>query len=81
MTAMPARTTRNWFLTRSRRVIPSRSRREDDENMQTIEKSTRRSTMIHTTLSPSKWSANVQKLVFFFFASAISYRCRTASLN
>ena len=73
MTTMPASATRNWFFTRSRRVIPSRSRRDDEENMQTIENRNSMSTMIHTTLSPSKWSANVQMLVFFlFFSSAMA---------
>ena len=66
-------TTKNWFFTRSRRVIPSRSRRDDEENMQTIENRNSMSTMIHTTLSPSKWSANVQILVFLFFSSAIAF--------
>ena len=73
MTIMPASATRNWFFTRSRRVIPSRSRREDEENMQTMENRNSISTMIQTTLSPSKWSANVQILDFRFFSSAMVF--------
>ncbi len=71
----PTSTTMNCSFTRSRRVAPSFSRREVEENIHTMEKRKSRSTMIHTTLSPSKRSANVQNEFFFFPAILqLSYR-------
>ena len=56
---------------------------EVDEKMQTMEASMSMSTIIHTTLSPSRLSTKFQNLCPFFFSifSLGFYRALTASLN
>ena len=67
--ASPASTVMHCSLTTSTRLCPSASRRDEDENMQTIESRKSISTIIQTTLSPSKRSANDQNDPAFFFAA------------
>ena len=67
--ASPASTVMHCSLTTSTRLCPSASSLDDDENMQTIESRKSISTMIQTTLSPSKRSANDQNDPVFFLAA------------
>ena len=83
MTTSPAPTRKACSLTRSRRVVSPFSRRDVDENMQTIEIRQSMSRIIQTTLSPSKRSANVHRENFLVLVamSACFYSLLTASLN
>ena len=67
----PPSTVLNCSVTTSIRLISSFSSLDDDENMHTIDARNSKSTIIQTTLSPSKWSANVQNVLFLVFLAIV----------
>ena len=68
---MPKPTSMSWSFTTSMRDCPLESRREVDENMQSTLMSISSSTIIHTTLSPSKFSKMFQMFLFLFAVAAM----------